>query len=87
MKQILIALTQGDSREADCFYVGNKLLNVIINKSDDCQPIVVKFGFNLVSFINSGNANDKWVPTSFYFAVESISLIIIFQRLTAKIWY
>lgn len=59
MAQIFIALIQGDSREADCFYVGNTLLNVIINKSDDWQPIVVKFGLNLVNFVNNGNADDK----------------------------
>lgn len=87
MAQICIALIQGDSREADCFYVGSTLLNLITNKSDDFHPIVVKFSFNLINFINNGNADDKWVLTSFYFAVESISLMIIFQRLTAKIWY
>lgn len=34
---------QGGSREADCFF--KILINVGLNQSDDCQLIVVYFGF------------------------------------------
>lgn len=32
---------QGDSWEADYFYVGNTLLIVKINKSADCQTVII----------------------------------------------
>lgn len=42
-------LMQGGSWE-DAFMLDNTVLNVRINKSTDCQLIVVNFGFNLISY-------------------------------------
>lgn len=39
--KVRVKVIQGGSREADGFYVGTTLLNVGINKSGDCQLIVV----------------------------------------------